>query len=57
MKTLTFEELVASVDRDTLAQTAKLELVNGGLPKSRPVEHFQLLNDIEDIIDLSLIHI
>ena len=55
MKTLTFDELVASVDRDTLAQTAKLELVNGGLPKSRPVEHFQVLNDFEDIIDKSKI--
>ena len=51
MKTLTFEELVATIDVDTLEETASLELAYGGLPKNRPVEHHQCIRQIKSILE------
>lgn len=46
---LEFEKGIAMIDNETLSQSIKYEMAKGGLPKSRPVEHFQLLNEIEEM--------
>jgi len=45
-QTLAFEKGVATMDVPTLGKTARYELAKGSLPASRPIEHYQLIENI-----------
>lgn len=51
METLIFENGTTAVNLETLKRTVRSEMANGKLPKSRPVEHFQLLEEITERAD------
>ena len=44
--TIEFKNGVGSIDLPTLRQTVKFEMANGSLPKTRPIEHFQFLENL-----------
>lgn len=46
--TLNFEKGIAEINFETLKETANYQLAKGGLRKSAPVEHHQLIDDICD---------
>ncbi len=50
MKTLQFDEGFTEVPVEVLRRTIKLEGAMGGLPKSRPIEHFELLDRLTDMV-------
>ena len=49
--TINFDDNLAVIDHNTLKKTADYEMARGGLPKSRPIEHHQLITDIVDGIE------
>tara|TARA_Y100000310_G_scaffold217574_1_gene218622 strand:- start:1346 stop:2191 length:846 start_codon:yes stop_codon:yes gene_type:complete len=50
MKTLEFNNNIATLDLSTLERTASYEMAKGGLPKNRPIEHFKLVTDLQSNI-------
>lgn len=55
MKTLTFNKSSAEITLQDLEQTVKLELATGGLKKSAPIEHFNLIKNIHSELSNGLI--
>lgn len=56
MKTLHFEKSVVEIDLPTLMASAPYENAKGGFPKSRPIEHYQLIQDILDMAQKEVPH-
>ena len=58
-KTISFESGYAILTLEDLSKTIRLELATGGLPKNRPIEHFQLIENIQrktqDAINQSIV--
>lgn len=50
METINFVDGLAELNLSTLQRSTSYELAKGGLPKNRPTEHYQLINDLSSLI-------
>lgn len=60
-KIISFDEGYAILTLEELSKTIRLELATGGLPKNRPIEHFQLIAGIQakikDAVNQSIVEV